>query len=73
MRRTRELEDITNRMQNMGAKSSVDFKRLLRRRFGNMWRAWRIGLKCDACKKLSFTEFCQACRGVGFHGTNECY
>ncbi|CAD7964066.1 unnamed protein product [Amoebophrya sp. A25] len=55
-------------LKTMSARTVEEFKDLLKRRYSNLWRAWRKGLGCDATKKLSFTEFCQACRDVGFHG-----
>eukprot|EP00391_Amoebophrya_sp_Ameob2_P011326 CAMPEP_0178982828 /NCGR_PEP_ID=MMETSP0795-20121207/714_1 /TAXON_ID=88552 /ORGANISM="Amoebophrya sp., Strain Ameob2" /LENGTH=1810 /DNA_ID=CAMNT_0020673519 /DNA_START=87 /DNA_END=5520 /DNA_ORIENTATION=+ len=55
-------------LKTMSAYTAADFKDLLKRKYGNLWRAWRKGLGCDATKKLSFTEFCQACREVGFSG-----
>ncbi|CAD7946585.1 unnamed protein product [Amoebophrya sp. A120] len=55
-------------VKTMSAYTVHDFKALLKRKYGNLWRAWRKGLGCDATKKLSFTEFCAACRECGFHG-----
>merc|ERR1719247_964784 len=44
------------------------FKELLRRRFGTVVRGWRQGLDVSGDGKLSFTEFCTACRNIGYNG-----
>jgi Ca2+-binding EF-hand superfamily protein len=44
------------------------FKELLKRRFGTVVRGWRQGLDTSGDGKLSFTEFCMACRNIGYSG-----
>jgi hypothetical protein len=44
------------------------FKELLRRRYGTVVRGWRQGLDVSGDGKLSFTEFCSACRNIGYNG-----
>ncbi len=62
-----ELERLMS-TKNLGAKNLKGFKSLLKRRYGNLWRAWRTGMDNDSNKRLSFVEFCQCCRSVGYFG-----
>jgi len=45
------------------------FRLLLRRRYGNVVRAWRTGLDLDGNGRVSFFEFCRAAREVGYEGS----
>eukprot|EP00933_Yihiella_yeosuensis_P055287 TRINITY_DN5400_c0_g1_i2.p1 TRINITY_DN5400_c0_g1~~TRINITY_DN5400_c0_g1_i2.p1 ORF type:complete len:1082 (+),score=192.30 TRINITY_DN5400_c0_g1_i2:64-3309(+) len=44
----------------------ADFMGFLIRNYGNLVRAWRLGLDADGDGKLNFTEFCNACKRIGF-------
>merc|ERR1719230_2325137 len=54
--------------KDVGARSLDGFKQLLETRFGNLVRAWRKGLDTSGDGKLSFTEFCNSCRAIGYTG-----
>jgi len=44
------------------------FKLFLNQRFGNLVRAWRQSLDLNRSGTVHFTDFCQACRQMGFQG-----
>jgi len=44
------------------------FRSFLSCRYGNLVRAWRQEFDPDGDGKLQFTEFCRACRDIGFQG-----
>ena len=44
------------------------FKLFLNQKFGNLVRAWRTVLDPDRNGRVQFTDFCQACRQMGFQG-----
>merc|ERR1719498_1870960 len=52
----------------LGARSINGFHRLLKRKYGNPVRGWRLGLDVDGSGKLSYMEFCTAVRGMGYEG-----
>ena len=54
---------------DIGAKTLEGFKQALVHRFGNLARAWRDGLDVSGDGKLSYTEFTQACRNIGYIGS----
>jgi len=69
-----KLEKIKNideaaKSADIGAKTHEGFKKLLVRRFGCMYRAWRQGLDVSGDGKLSFTEFTDAARAIGYAGS----
>jgi len=55
--------------KTLGAKSKTGFPALLKRKFGNTVRGWRLGLDVDGSGKLSYMEFCTACRALGYEGS----
>jgi len=50
-----------------GAKGKDGFRTYLKKKFGTILHGWRA-LDQDRCGRLSFQEFCQACRAMGYHG-----
>jgi len=51
------------------AESDVDeFRQVLKRKFGSVTRAWRVGLDEDASGILDFYEFCAATKAIGYTG-----
>lgn len=50
-----------------GAKGKDGFVTYLEKKFGNMVNGWRA-LDRDGSGRLSFHEFCNACRAMGYHG-----
>ena len=62
------IEDAKNEDKLMGAKSTQTFFNLLKRKFGNIPRAWRLGLDNDGNGRLSRNEFYQAARNMTYHG-----
>eukprot|EP00448_Togula_jolla_P028689 CAMPEP_0170626226 /NCGR_PEP_ID=MMETSP0224-20130122/31234_1 /TAXON_ID=285029 /ORGANISM="Togula jolla, Strain CCCM 725" /LENGTH=512 /DNA_ID=CAMNT_0010952963 /DNA_START=18 /DNA_END=1553 /DNA_ORIENTATION=- len=50
------------------AKTPEKFEQLCIRRYGSMIGAWRQCLDADHNGKLSFLEFCEACRKLGYTG-----
>jgi Ca2+-binding EF-hand superfamily protein len=55
--------------KDIGARTLAGFKQALIHRFGNLARAWRDGLDVSGDGKLSYTEFTQACRNIGYVGS----
>lgn len=53
---------------DIGAKTKVGFLKLLERKFGTVLRAWRKALDTDGNGRLSYIEFCSACRALGYAG-----
>merc|ERR1719305_724280 len=54
-------------MKDIAAANLTEFKKVLSEKFGNMARAWRI-MDSDGNGKLSFMEWCHACRATGYNG-----
>eukprot|EP00746_Dinoflagellata_sp_MGD_P112022 gnl/MRDRNA2_/MRDRNA2_48898_c0_seq1.p1 gnl/MRDRNA2_/MRDRNA2_48898_c0~~gnl/MRDRNA2_/MRDRNA2_48898_c0_seq1.p1 ORF type:complete len:1345 (+),score=318.81 gnl/MRDRNA2_/MRDRNA2_48898_c0_seq1:55-4089(+) len=52
---------------DIGAKSRSGFLKLLERKFGSILRAWRK-VDSDGNGRLSYNEFCGACRALGYAG-----
>lgn len=44
------------------------FRKLLARRYGSATRGWRLALDADRKGRVSFVEFCQATRSIGYEG-----
>lgn len=63
----KEISDIL-RSNDIGANSLDALKALLVRRYGSIASAWRQHLDSDGNGKLSFGEFCQAVRMIGYTG-----
>lgn len=45
-----------------------EFRQVLKRKFGSITRAWRIGLDADNSGLLDFMEFCAATKAIGYTG-----
>merc|ERR1719420_1202907 len=54
--------------KDVGAHNFDEWKGVLTRKYGNLLRAWTMGLDSDGSGKLSFVEFCQSARAEGFAG-----
>eukprot|EP00929_Paragymnodinium_shiwhaense_P042081 TRINITY_DN21841_c0_g1_i1.p1 TRINITY_DN21841_c0_g1~~TRINITY_DN21841_c0_g1_i1.p1 ORF type:complete len:1571 (+),score=554.59 TRINITY_DN21841_c0_g1_i1:152-4864(+) len=52
----------------VGAKTLKDLKRVLTQKYGSIMAAWKKGLDLDGNGKISWLEFCDAVRRVGFIG-----
>jgi len=50
-----------------GSKGVEGFRTYLRKKFGSIVAGWRV-LDADKNGRLSFYEFCNACRAMGYHG-----
>merc|ERR1719271_822670 len=61
--RDRELVE-----KNKAGEGIDGFVKILKRRYGSIYRAWRQGLDTSGDGKLSFTEFTDACRAIGYAG-----
>merc|ERR1719353_2089197 len=57
-----------NAAADIGAHNFEEFKGVLTRKYGNLLRAWTMGLDSDGSGKLSFVEFCNSARLEGFAG-----
>lgn len=68
--RRREIREAAEKAKanTLGAKSKDGFHALLKRKYGNTVRGWRLGLDTDGSGKLSYMEFCTACRAMGYEG-----
>jgi Ca2+-binding EF-hand superfamily protein len=53
---------------NMGVVELNGFLRLLKSRYGSLARAWKEGLDTDGNGVLTFIEFCNAARRIGYGG-----
>merc|ERR1719478_157376 len=60
--------DDALKKKNIAGEGVAGFKKILKRRYGSMYRAWRQGLDTSGDGKLSFTEFTDACRAIGYAG-----
>lgn len=49
----------------------AEFKKLLINEYGNILRAWRLGMDADHNGKLDWREFQKACANVGFAGNRK--
>merc|ERR1719487_3204013 len=63
----RDMRAIEN-ARDLNATTGKEFNNLLMRRYGNLVRAWRLGLDRDGSGKLTFLEFCKSARELGFGG-----
>jgi hypothetical protein len=66
--KARKDEAERMRLKDLGASTTDGFLWLLRRRFGNVPRAWRLHLDKDGNGKLSQGEFFIAARGLAYNG-----
>jgi len=57
------------KLYDMGASDLVGFKDLLTRKYGNLYRAWKLGLDPDGNGRVGQTEFFEAARRVGYKGS----
>merc|ERR1719487_1746203 len=67
-RKTVEAEAAARAAADVGAHNFEEFKGVLQRKYGNLLRAWTMGLDSDGSGKLSFVEFCNSARAEGFAG-----
>jgi len=63
-----EAEAARAAAADVGAHNFEEWKGVLTRKYGNLLRAWKVGLDSDGSNKLSFVEFCQSARAEGFAG-----
>merc|ERR1719215_1205851 len=54
---------------SMAASDFPSFKRLLLRKFGTITAAWKHALDPDGNGRLSFGEFCESLRKLGYCGS----
>merc|ERR1719487_2686260 len=54
--------------QDMAASDLKSFRAALIRKYGNLLRAWHLGLDTGKRGKIGFTEFATAMRNEGFNG-----
>jgi len=54
--------------REIGAADLTSLKKLLVRKYGTLWAAWRHGLASDGVSTLSFQSWCSAMRAIGFEG-----
>merc|ERR1719353_1591103 len=67
-RKNVEEAAAANAAADIGAHNFEEFKGVLTRKYGNLLRAWTMGLDSDGSGKLSFVEFCNSARLEGFAG-----
>eukprot|EP00397_Hematodinium_sp_SG-2012_P001496 GEMP01001499.1.p1 GENE.GEMP01001499.1~~GEMP01001499.1.p1 ORF type:complete len:1211 (+),score=204.26 GEMP01001499.1:238-3870(+) len=71
--RQSKAELVAARKQNedvsFGCTTFDEFMVLLKRHFGNLVRAWRHGFDPEGVGRVSFGNFCKACRECGFYGS----
>merc|ERR1719487_2385479 len=63
-----EKERKARQAQDMAASDLKSFRAALIRKYGNLLRAWHIGLDTGKRGKIGFTEFATAMRNEGFNG-----
>jgi len=63
VRHLRDIDDV----EFWGAKGIPGFRTYLTKKFGSLTAGWRA-LDIDGNGRLSFNEFCIACRKMGYHG-----
>merc|ERR1719460_998667 len=63
-----EEADKARKRKLMAAQDLDGFKAMLVRRYGNLFRAWKLGLDKDGNGRLSMFEFCDAARAHGYQG-----
>mmetsp|Transcript_15704 Transcript_15704/g.28961 ORF Transcript_15704/g.28961 Transcript_15704/m.28961 type:complete len:1214 (+) Transcript_15704:139-3780(+) len=73
MKSKNDREDLARlaqeeRARDKGSQDINSLKQLLVRRFGTIAAAWRNGLDVAGNNRLSFREFCEALRKLGFTG-----
>merc|ERR1719160_49740 len=72
MRRRRrspsEAAKLAEKEKDMGMTSLKDLRKVLQLKFGNMYRAWNTYLDKDKSGSLTFLEFCDQLRGLGYAG-----
>merc|ERR1719316_1615439 len=67
-RKAVEEEAAARAAADIGAHTFEEFKAVLQRKYGNLLRAWTMGLDSNGSGKLSFVEFCSSARAEGFAG-----
>mmetsp|Transcript_95536 Transcript_95536/g.212502 ORF Transcript_95536/g.212502 Transcript_95536/m.212502 type:complete len:921 (+) Transcript_95536:1-2763(+) len=68
VRRELERAKKEHKGKNKGASDWASMKTLLLKKYGTVSAAWKHGLDLDGNGKLSFGEFCDACRQIGYIG-----
>lgn len=63
-----EAAEAEAKAKDIAADTLDELKGQLQRKYGNLLRAWNLGLDTTGDGKLGFTEFCQAVRGQGYAG-----
>eukprot|EP00931_Biecheleriopsis_adriatica_P027604 TRINITY_DN16582_c0_g1_i1.p1 TRINITY_DN16582_c0_g1~~TRINITY_DN16582_c0_g1_i1.p1 ORF type:complete len:1009 (+),score=225.01 TRINITY_DN16582_c0_g1_i1:89-3028(+) len=64
----REEREALAAALDLGAQSTHELKKLLIKKYGNFFAAWRQALDLDGNGRLSFGEFCIALRDQGYAG-----
>merc|ERR1719305_2128554 len=54
---------------DIGAQDLSGLKKMLNRKYGNLLRAWKYAFDTNNNGKISFIEFCNSCRNIGFAGS----
>merc|ERR1719359_780479 len=63
-----EKQEANAKMFVTKAGTLEEFKRLLIRKYGSIAMAWKYALDLSGDGKLSFSEFCHACRNNDYQG-----
>merc|ERR1719174_1056400 len=67
-RKKHDEEKKAEKEKDMGMTSLKDLRKVLILKYGNMYRAWNLYLDKDKSGTLTFLEFCDQLRGLGYAG-----